>query len=165
MRAVSHYEIFVFDGNIQDIRAWQRHKKKRWVPFVFKGQESHAEFPLFTWVTGLDTNCLPIRSYAKSNGTDGRRKWVTACLYSVLLLPRPVLPFPLLPSTTSQTWISGLLCVGSTPFQHNERRVHRDSGNIFFSKYLDLSYKLFKVGWWCNDLSHDLSTSPLCFTD
>lgn len=48
MRAVSHYEtFFLFDGNIQDIRAWQRHKKQRWVPFVFKGQESHAEFPVY----------------------------------------------------------------------------------------------------------------------
>lgn len=56
---------FVFNGSIQDIRACQRLKRKRWESSVFKGQESHVELPLFTPVTkwtGLDTNFLPMRS-------------------------------------------------------------------------------------------------------
>lgn len=68
---------FLFNGSIQDIRACQRPRRKRWGSSVFKGQESHVKLPLFTPVTkwtGLDTNCLPMRNLAKSNGTEGRGK-------------------------------------------------------------------------------------------
>lgn len=88
--------------------------------------------------TGLDINCLPMRSWAKPNGTDGKRKRVAAYFYSVHLLPQPFLPFPLLPSTASpqyknaDTWISGPLCMWSTPSQHNERLSSQRYGKYFF---------------------------------
>lgn len=97
-------DFFLFDGSIRDIRACQRLRKKRWEPSAFKGQESHVKLPLFTPVTkwtGPETNFLPMRSWAKSNGTAGKREWDTAYFYSVHLLPQPFLPSPLLPCMAS----------------------------------------------------------------
>lgn len=86
---------FLFNGSIQDICACQKPRRNRWGSSLFKGQENHVKLPLFTPVTkwtGLDTNCLPMRSLAKSNGTDGKRKKDTSCFYSVHLLPTSFLP-------------------------------------------------------------------------
>lgn len=68
----------------------------------------------------------------------GKGKRDAAYFYSVHLLPQSFLPFPFLPSTPSQqskhtcTWISGLFCVWSTPFQHNERLSSQRYGKYVF---------------------------------
>lgn len=128
---VTVWDFFGFDGSIQDIRACQRRKKKRWVPSVFKGQESHAEFPLFTPVVWTQTVFLP-GATPKVMGQMERGKGTRLAFTLFIYFLSHSLPFPLLPSTASQAWISGLLCVWSTPFQHNERRVHKNTGNISF---------------------------------
>lgn len=68
----------------------------------------------------------------------GKGKRDAAYFYSVHLLPQSFLPFPLLPSTPSpqnkhtSTWISDLLCVWSTPLQHNEWLSSQRYGKYFF---------------------------------
>lgn len=158
--AMSVWGCPVFDGSIQDIRACQRPRREKWESSVLKGQESHAKLPLFTPVakwTSLDTDCLPMRSRARSNGTDGMRKRDAAYFYSVHLLPELFLPFPSLPSTASAqckhagTWISGLLCVWSTPSEHNERLSSQRYGKYIF--------KIFRRLVNCSKLGGDAMIS------
>lgn len=134
--ATSLCGFFVFNGSIQDIRACQRPKRKRWESSLLKGQESYMKLPLFTPVTKwtcLNTNCLPIRSWAKCNGTDWNRKRDAAYFYSVHLLPQLFLPFLLPPhNINTDTWIGGLLCVWSKPSEHNERLSSQIYGKYFF---------------------------------
>lgn len=136
------------------------YRRERWESSVLKGQESHVKLPLFTPVTkwtGLDTDCLPMRSRAKSNGTDRMRKRDAAYFYSVHLLPELFLPFPSLPSTASAqykhtgTWISGLLCVWSTPSEHNERLSSQRYGKYIF--------KIFRRLINCSKLGGDAMIS------
>ena len=128
---------FVLDGSIQDIRACQSLGRKRWESSVFKGQESYVELPLFTPVikwTGLDTNCLPTRSWAKSNGTDGKRKRDAAYFYSVHLLPRPQTRHNI--NTQAHELVACYVC-DLRLYNTMKDWVHKDMGNNF-SKYLDV---------------------------
>lgn len=127
----------VLDGSIQDIRACQSLGRKRWESSVFKGQESYVELPLFTPVTkwtGLDTNCLPTRSPAKSNGTDGKRKRDAAYFYSVHLLPRPQTRHNI--NTEAHELVACYVC-DLRLYNTMKDWVHKDMGNNF-SKYLDV---------------------------
>lgn len=100
---------------------------------TFKGQESDISPCLH--------HCLPMSSFAKGNGTDGKSTRDEACFHSLPFLLCPP-PFPLRPGTASRqckqsgAWIS--VSMWSTPSRHNERPAQQRYGKYFHSKYLDI---------------------------
>lgn len=81
--------ILALSVHTKGIRKWGGHYNQR----TGKRCRVSSVYPVTKWA-GLNTNCLPIRSYAKSNGTDGKKKMGTARFYPVHLLPHPPLSLP-----------------------------------------------------------------------